>query len=215
MKAMEIVGIVGDVRQDGPASPERPEIYMPFEQHPGASTDLKLIVRTASDPLALADTLRRKVRTLDSGVPVKFTTLEASLAENVAGPRFRTVLLGIFAGLAVLLAMAGVYGVMAYAVGQRTGEIGLRMALGADARDVLSLVLGQGLKLAGIGLAIGLVAAVVASKLLAKVLFSVKPTDPATYAAVAVLLGAVAMLACYLPARRATKVDPLVALRQE
>ena len=215
MKAMEIVGIVGDIRQDGPASPERPEIYMPFEQHPNASTNLMLVVRTASDPLALADTLRRKVRALDSGVPVKFTTLEASLAENVAGPRFRTVLLGIFAGLAVLLAMAGVYGVMAYAVGQRTGEIGLRMALGANPKDVLGLVLGQGLKLAGIGLAIGLVAAVVASKLLAKVLFSVKPTDPATYAAVAVLLGAVAMLACYLPARRATKVDPLVALRQE
>ncbi len=215
IKPMRIVGVVGDVRQGGPAAPAKPEIYMPFEQHAGRSTALNLVMRTTSTPLALADTLRRKAHAISSDVPVKFTTMEAELGENVAAPRFRTLLLGIFAGLAVLLAMAGVYGVMAYTVGQRTGEIGLRIALGADPKHVMTLVLGQGLKLAGLGLAIGLLAAAAASKLLTKLLFDVKTTDPTTYAAVAVLLGAVALAACYLPARRAMKVDPLVALRQE
>jgi putative ABC transport system permease protein len=148
-------------------------------------------------------------------VPVKFTTLETVLAENVAAPRFRTLLLGIFAGLAVCLAMAGVYGVMSYVVGQRANEIGLRMALGASTAKVLVLVLRQGLGLAAIGLAIGLAGAVAASRLLSKMLFEVKPGDPMTYAGVIVLLGAVALAASYIPARRATKVDPLIALRQE
>jgi putative ABC transport system permease protein len=215
IKPMRIVGVVGDVRQGGPAAPAKPEIYMPFEQHSGRSTALSLVVRTTSAPLATSDTLRRKAQAISSDVPVKFTTMEAELGQNVAAPRFRTLLLGIFAGLAVLLAMAGVYGVMAYTVGQRTGEIGLRIALGADPKHVMTLVLGQGLKLAGMGLAIGLLAAVAASKLLTKLLFDVKPTDPATYAAVAVLLGVVALAACYAPARRAMRVDPLVALRQE
>jgi predicted permease len=215
IKPMRIVGVVGDVRQGGPAAQVKPEIYMPFEQHPQFSTSLSLVLRTNLQPLSLADTLRRKARAISSDVPVKFTTMEAELSENTAAPRFRTLLLGIFAALAVLLAMAGVYGVMAYVVGQRSGEIGLRIALGADPKHVMKLVLGQGLRLAGIGLAVGLAGAFAASKLLSKLLFEVKPTDPATYAAVAVLLAAVAVAACYLPARRAMKVDPLVALRQE
>lgn len=215
IRPMRIVGVVGDVRQNGPAATPRPEIYMPFEQHPGRSTDLSLVVRTTTEPLALAQTLRLKAQGISADVPVRFTTMEAKLGQNVAAPRFRTLLLGTFAGLAVLLAMAGVYGVMAYVVGQRTGEIGLRIALGADPKHVMGLVLGQGLKLAGAGLAIGLVAAVGASKLLAKLLFHVKPTDPATYAAVAFVLGVVAVAACYVPARRAMQVDPLVALRQD
>ena len=214
-KGMKIVGIVGDVRQFGPATAPWPEIYMPNDQHPRTATDLNVLVRTATEPGALIDTLRRKVRALSTDVPVKFTTMEASLAENTAAPRFRTLLLSVFAGLAVILAMAGVYGVMAYTVGQRSGEIGLRMALGADTSDVLRLVLRQGLTLAAVGLAIGLAGAFAASRLLTSMLFEVKPNDPLTYAGVAVLLGLVTLAASYIPARRAANVDPLVALRQE
>jgi predicted permease len=215
VKPMRIVGVVGDIRQDGPARAPRSEIYMPYQQHPGRATSLSVVVRTAADPTSLFETMRRKARATSPDVPVKFTTLETLLAENVAAPRFRTLLLGIFAGLAVCLAMAGVYGVMAYVVGQRSNEIGLRMALGASPGKVMGLVLGQGLALAGIGLAIGLAGAVVATRLLTKMLFEVKPGDPMTYAGVVVLLAVVALAASYIPARRATKVDPLVALRQE
>jgi len=214
-KPMRIVGIVGDIRQFGPSSAPWPEIYMPNEQHPRTATGMNVLVRTAGEPGALTETLRRKVRALSPDVPLKFTTMEASLAENTAAPRFRTLLLGIFAGLAVILAMAGVYGVMAYVVGQRSNEIGLRMALGATSGDVLRLVLRQGLALAAIGLALGLAGAFAASRLLTSMLFEVKPNDPVTYAGVAVLLGVVALAASYIPARRAARIDPLVALRQE
>lgn len=188
---------------------------MPYEQHPRPSTDLSILVRTAADPRILADAMRRKVREHSPDVPARFTTMEASLSENVAAPRFRTLLLGIFAGLAVCLAMAGVYGVMAYMVGQRSGEIGLRMALGASSGDVLRLVLRQTLRLAAIGLGLGLIGAVAATRMLASMLFGVKPGDPLTYAGVVILLGAVALAAGYIPARRAAKLDPLAALRQE
>jgi predicted permease len=210
---MKIVGVVGDIRQLGPATPPWPEIYMPYEQHPRG--DFQLLARTAADPLALSQTLRRMVRDRNPNVPAKLSTLEQNLADNVAAPRFRTLLLGIFAGLAVCLAMAGVYGVMAYAVGQRNNEIGLRMALGASRSDVLGLVLRQGLAYVALGLALGLGGAFTATRLLASLLFEVKPADPATYAGVAALLAAVALAAAYVPARRATKVDPLMALRQE
>jgi putative ABC transport system permease protein len=215
MKPMKIVGVVGDVRQFGPATAPWPEIFMPNEQHPHPSTSLNIVLRTTADPGAMMETLRRKVRALSPDVPVKFTTMEASLAENTAAPRFRTLLLAIFAGLAACLAMAGVYGVMAYVVGQRSSEIGLRMALGASSAGVLRLVLRQGLALAAIGLALGLAGAFAASRLLTSMLFEVKPNDPLTYAGVAVLLGVVALAASYIPARRASRIDPLVALRQE
>jgi putative ABC transport system permease protein len=214
-RPMKIVGIVGDVRQLGPAVAPAPEIYMPNEQHPRTATGMNVLVRTRAELGALIETLRRKVRALSPDVPVKFTTMEASLAENTAAPRFRTLLLGVFAGLAVILAMAGVYGVMAYTVGQRSGEIGLRMALGANSGDVLRLVLRQGLTLAAVGLVIGLAGAYAASRLLTSMLFEVKPTDPVTYTSVAVLVGMVTLAASYIPARRAARVDPLVALRQE
>ena len=145
MKGMKIVGVVGDIRQGGPAGAPRPEIFMPYEQHPFPATSMSLVVRTASEPTAFAETLRRKARRISPDVPVKFTTLEVSLWENVAAPRFRTLLFGIFAALAVGLAMAGVYGVMAYVVGQRSGEIGLRMALGASPLAVMAMVMRQGL----------------------------------------------------------------------
>jgi putative ABC transport system permease protein len=214
-KPMQIVGVVGDVRQRGPASEPAPEIIMPYEQHPGGGTAMRLLVRTAADPGVLAETLRRKARELSADVPIRFTTMEEMLSDNVAAPRFRTLLFGIFAALAVCLAMAGVYGVMSYVVSQRSNEIGLRMALGASPSNVLGLVMRQGLILAAAGLAIGLAASVAATRLLSTMLFAVKPTDPLTYAAVAVLLTSVALLATYLPARRALQVDPLTSLRQE
>jgi predicted permease len=210
---MTIVGVVGDIRQFGPAEPPWPEMYMPFEQHPRA--EMFVMARTASDPLAISAVLRRMVQERSPDTPVKFTTLEGRLAENVAAPRFRTLLLAIFAGLALLLAMAGVYGVMTYAVGQRTAEIGLRMALGASQGRVLALVLRQGLVLTAVGLALGLAGALAATRLLHSLLFEVKSTDPLTYAGVVVLLALVALAASYLPARRAVRIDPLAALRQE
>ena len=214
-KGMTIVGVVGDVRQYGPAHEPSPEIYMPYEQHPQPSTALSVIVKTTSDPGLLQETLRRKTRERSPDVPVKFTSMDASLAENVAEPRFRTLVLGIFAAVAVCLAMAGVYGVMAYLVSQRSNEIGLRMALGASPRDISGLVLREGMLLAGAGLVLGLAGAMAATRLLTSVLFEVKPGDPMTYAAVAVLLAVVALAASYIPAHRASKVDPLIALRQE
>jgi putative ABC transport system permease protein len=159
--------------------------------------------------------MREKVNKLSADVPVKFTTVEASLSENVAAPRFRTLLLGIFAGLAVCLAMAGVYGVMSYVVGQRANEIGLRVALGASPSDVLRMVLRQSLTLTGVGIVLGLAGAAAVTQLLTSMLFNVKATDPLTYVAVVALLFAVALLASYVPARRAMRVDPMVALRYE
>ncbi|MBV9301633.1 MAG: ABC transporter permease [Acidobacteriaceae bacterium] len=214
-RPMKIVGIVGDTRQYGPAHQPEPEIYMPYEQHPEPSTALNVVVRTAGDPIQLSQMLQREAGRHSAEVPVKFTTLEASLSENMAPPRFRTLLLGIFAGLALCLAMAGVYGVMAYVVGHRWNEIGVRMALGATTRDVLRLVLGQALGLAGIGLVLGLLGAFAVSRLLTTMLFEVKPGDPLTYAGVAVMLLLVSLAASYFPAWRATKVDPVVALREE
>ncbi|HTS76693.1 MAG TPA: ABC transporter permease [Bryobacteraceae bacterium] len=215
MRGMTIVGIAADVREYGPATPPGPEIFMPYTQHPFAASHFMLLARTASDPAALSSEVRRRIQERDPQVPVKFTTVEASLAEGVAAPRFRMILFGLFAALAVALAMAGVYGVMSYAVSQRSSEIGLRMALGADSRHVLRMVLGQGLLLVMIGLAVGLAGSFAVTGLLASLLFEVKPADPLTYAAVAGILTLVVLAACYVPALRATRVDPVIALREE
>lgn len=214
-KPMKIAGVVGDVRQGGPASTPLPEIYMPYEQHPLVAKAMSVLIRTTAEPGALSDAVRRKIGEHSPDVPVTFTTMQAALAENVAAPRFRTLLLGVFAALAVCLAMAGVYGVMTYMVSQRSSEIGLRMALGASSGDVLRMVLGQGIALTAAGLALGLAGAVAAAHWLTSMLFEIKATDPLTYAGVAALLAIVALAACYIPARTATQVDPLVALRQE
>ena len=214
-KPMKIVGVVGDIHQKGPAAPAEPEMFMPYLQHPRPSTNLSILVRTAAAPESMAGAMRRLAQGLAPEVPLKFTTMEATLAENVAGPRFRSLLLAVFAGLAVCLAMAGVYGVMAYVVGRQAREIGLRMALGASPRAVMGQVLRQGLSLAAIGLALGGVGAAAASRLLRGMLFQVRPGDPAIYAAAVALLAIAAASACYLPARRATRVDPLAALRQD
>jgi predicted permease len=212
-KGLTIIGVVGDVRQRGPEREPMPECYMTYGQHP--FNGLSLVARTVGDPNALAETLRRLVRERSPDIPMKFTTMEETLSENVAAPRFRTLLFAVFAGLALCLAIAGVYGVMAYAVGQRGSEIGVRIALGASRSSVLRLILGQGLVLAGLGLALGLVASVAGTRLLTSMLFRVRPNDPVVYLTVTVLLGMVALVASYVPARRASKVDPLTALRQE
>jgi predicted permease len=215
MNGMKIVGVIGDVRQDGPAHDPSPEIYMPYQQHPMPAASLSVVVRTSLEPAALSGAIREQARQLSTDVPVKFTTMEESLDANVAAPRFRTLLLGIFAGLAVCLSMAGVYGVMSYMVGQRANEIGLRMALGASPADVLRLVMRQSLLLTVAGVIIGLAGAAAVTQLLTSMLFGVKASDPLTYAAVIVVLIVVALVASYVPARRAMRVDPMIALRYE
>jgi predicted permease len=212
--AMTIIGVVGDVRQFGPAREPLPECYMTYQQHQYGTT-LSIVARAVGDPTALAETVRRVAQERSPDVPLKFTTMEALVSGNVVTPRFRSLLFGLFAGIAVCLAMAGVYGVMAYAVGERSSEIGLRIALGASAGSLLRLILGQGMALAAAGLVLGLAAAVASTRLLASMLFQVQPGDPLVYLAVSVLVGFVAIVAGYLPARRASRIDPLTAMRQE
>jgi putative ABC transport system permease protein len=213
---MTIVGVAADVRTWGPARTAEPEIYMPYEQHAGPASALTLVARThAADPLALSETMQRKIRERNPDVPVKMETMETTLETATATPRFRTVLLVVFAAVALLLAMAGVYGVMAYAVSQRVSEIGIRMALGAAPGDVLRMVVGQGAKLAGAGLVLGIVLALGAARLLEGLLFGVTARDPVILSAVVVLVASSALGACYIPGRRALRVEPMTALRAE
>jgi predicted permease len=214
-RMLKIVGVVGDIHQYGPERPVMPECILPYQQHLYNNDTLRVIVRTAARPENTEATLRRVVRRRSSDVSVSFTTMEAMLAQNVAAPRFRTWLLTLFAGLALTLAMAGIYGVMSFAAGQRSSEIGLRMTLGATPAQIVRLLLRQGLGMAAAGLLIGMFGAWVTARLLASMLFAVKPHDPLTYAAVALAALAAVALASYLPARRAAKADPLVSLRQE
>lgn len=215
LEPMTIVGVVGNVRQWGPAIKPWPEIYMPYEQHPQTATSLNLLVRTAVEPGAVGETLRRKLHDISPDVPSKFTTMQAELSESVAAPRFRALLVAAFAALALVLAMAGIYGVMAYSVAERTREIGIRMALGAQTSGVVRLVLGQGMKLVGAGLALGIAGALAATRVLASLLFEVKASDPVAFIGAIAALLCVALVANYIPAQRATKVDPMVALRHE
>jgi putative ABC transport system permease protein len=211
-ESYEIIGIVGDVVHRGLESGLRQTIYFPSLRLGYAN----LVIRTANDPVSLAAAVRREVAAIDPNQPVaNLKTMERWVSESVAQPRFRTLLLGLFSGAALLLAMMGIYGVMSYAVSQRVHELGVRMALGARASDVLGLVIRQGMKLALYGVAIGLVAAFALTRLIKDLLFGVRATDPLTFATTALLLTGVALLACYVPARRATKVDPLASLRHE
>jgi putative ABC transport system permease protein len=214
-RPLRIIGVVGDFRQYGPASDPLPEIYFPYQQHPNNATALTLLIRTTMDPRTFSGTLRRTLREAAPDTPVRFTTMDALLHENMAAPRFRTLLLAIFAGLAVCLAMAGVYGVLAYLVAQRANEIGIRMALGANQGDVVRMVVRQAVGLAVMGLTIGLAGSVAGARLLAGFLYEVRPTDTLTYAAVAGFLCMATLAASYLPARRAARIDPLIALRQD
>ena len=210
---MTIVGVVGDTRQRNPGAEPMPDCIMPYSQHGYNGRTLNMLVRTAGDPTAFVATLRRIAVDVSPEVPVAFTTLDATVAKTVEDPRFRAMLVGVFAALAVGLAMAGVYGVMAYGVQQRSREIGVRIALGASSGSVLRLMLEQGALLAGIGLLIGLAGAAAATRVLKTILFEVQPIDAQVYFAVAMLLGLVTLAAAYVPARRAAGMDPTEILR--
>ena len=210
-----VIGVVGPVKHEGRESArERAVLYQPWQQR--AQLSGFLAVRTRSEPAALAASLRQVVRSVDRSLPVyEVATMDERLATNVADRRFNLLLLGLLAGVALALAAVGLYGVLTYTVSERTHEIGIRMALGARRETVLSLILRQGLTLVAAGIAAGLLGSLLVGRLLAASLFGVRPTDPVTFAAISLALLAVALLSSWLPARRATRVNPTVALRQE
>jgi putative ABC transport system permease protein len=215
---LTIVGVAQDVKQTGMSDKQRDTIYQALPQitQPFFLSHMAFVARTAGDPRGLAAAVRAVVRGIDKDQPVqRVAMMQDLIAESTAEPRFQARLLGAFSLLALILAAVGIYGVLAYSVTQRTHEIGIRMALGAERRNVLSLVLRRTLALAGAGLVIGTAGALAATRVLARFLYEIKPTDPATFVTVAALLTVVALLAGLIPARRATKVDPMVALRYE
>jgi putative ABC transport system permease protein len=210
----EIVGIVGDVKDRELADPDPTQVYAPFSQNPIWA--MTLGVRTHGDPAQLGMMVRDQVRALDPALPVEdIKPMTQVIAESIAEPRFRTTLLGLFAATALLLAAVGIYGVISYNTSRRTREIGIRVALGAQRRNVLSLILREGLVLSAAGAALGILGAAMLAHFLASLVFGIGTGDPFTYVSVTGLLLGVALLACYIPARRAMDVDPMVALRYE
>lgn len=210
-QAFEIVGIVGDIRHGSLAAPPLPTMYMPAMEF-----GENVVIRTRNDSSTIAAAVRRELAQIDPNQPIaRVRTMDEWLGLSIAGSRYSTALFALFAGLALVLSMVGIYGVMSYSVGQRTHEIGVRMALGARQRDVLKLVVRQGMGLVLVGVVIGLIGAFALTRVIASLLFGVGTKDPTTFFGVAVLLAAVAFIACYVPALRATKVDPLKALRYE
>jgi putative ABC transport system permease protein len=215
---MEIVGVVGDTKQAFEAATQ-PTMYVPYEQYPieilaGMYRNLSIVLKTAGDPATAAGGLRAAVQEVDRDQPlVRLRTMEEAMAESVSQPRLRTMLLALFSAVALALSLVGVYGVMAYAVSERTHEIGVRMALGASPADIRSLVVGQGTRLAGIGVGIGIAGALVTSRGLGALLFGVSATDPATFALAAIFLAVAGVAAAYVPARRASRINPVVLLK--
>ncbi|MGI8995218.1 MAG: ABC transporter permease [Pyrinomonadaceae bacterium] len=210
----EIVGVVGAIRHRGLDAELKAQLYYPHAQSTAAG--LSVVVRAANDPASLTSAVRGAVRAVDKDQPVYgVRTMDEVLNNSVAQKRFSMFLLAIFASVALVLAAVGIYGVMAYTVSARTNEMGIRIALGARSIDILRLVVGQGMILALAGVGVGLVAALVVTRVMSSLLYGISATDPLTFAAIALLLTGVALLACYVPARRATKVDPMVALRYE
>jgi len=213
-KMSEIIGVVADIHNRGLDAQPKPVYYLPQSQIP--FNELALVVKTSNDPHSLMNSVTREVQAMDSEVPVfGVKTMEEYVSSSVAAPRFNTTLLAIFASVALVLTVIGLYGVMSYSVAQRTNEIGIRMALGAQARDVLGLIVKDGIKIVGVGLSLGIGGALLLTKLLESLLFGVTTRDPLTFIFIAGLLSLVAMLACCIPALRATRVDPLEALRCE
>jgi putative ABC transport system permease protein len=212
---LNIVGIVGDVRDNGLDREVRPTVYTNYFQRPATTAEFSIVVRSRGDVAALTATMRREARALNPETPAKFETIEQIVAASFDNRRFSMMMLGGFAGAALLLAMVGVYGMMCYITSQRTHEIGIRMALGAQRTDMLRLILRQSLVLVGAGIAAGVIGAAGATRLLAALLYGVGSTDLPTYCAVIVLLALAALAASYIPARRATLVDPIQALRTE
>jgi putative ABC transport system permease protein len=210
----QIVGIVGDVKDAGLDEPNPPHLYMPLRQWPVSS--MAVIMKTSTPPESLTGSARATVHSIDPNLAVSnVRTIDQIVERSISQPRFYMLLLGVFAALALALAAIGVFGVLSYAVSQRTREIGIRMALGAQSPSVIAMVVRQAMILVATGLIAGTVAALFVSQTMTKMLFSVRPTDPATFAAVGLILAAAALLASYLPARKATRVDPIVALRAE
>ena len=209
-----IVGIVADVQVRGARGTSVVETYIPYWQNPEAG--INVVLKTAGDPHALIEPVRRAVKEIDPGLAVAtVATMDELVAQSIGAARFYALLVGIFAGLALTLAAVGIYGVMSYAVAQRTQEIGVRLALGAAGRQIFALVMGETLKLSAVGLALGLAGAIAAGRAMRDMLFGVPKVDAVTFAATALLLVVVAFLATWLPARRATRIDPMIALRAE
>jgi putative ABC transport system permease protein len=212
---------VGDVRADGMGEEPEPEFYLPVEQAPKVSWDwiqrtMTLVIRTRGEPLALVGALRQAVREVDPALPLyQVGTMDDRITDSLAQSRFSTALLVVFGGIALLLAAIGVYGVISYGVAQRTQEIGIRVALGAQKSDVLKMILRHGSRLAGAGLLVGLGGALLVARLLQTLLFQISPTDPPTFAAGTLVLSVVAVAAALLPGLRAARVDPAIALRYE
>jgi putative ABC transport system permease protein len=219
---LTVVGVVADVKNDGLTEAARQEVYVPLRQRTAAiggmgfARQMTLVVRTSAEPLNPVNAIRQEVVALDRRVPIAgVRTMEQIMTTFTAQPRFNMILLGIFAAVALVLAAVGIYGVLSYSVTQRTHEIGLRLALGAQQGDVLKLVVAQGMTSTLIGMGVGLAAALALTRLMRSLLFEVTVTDPLTFAVIAGLLTLVALIACWIPARRATKVDPIIALRHE
>jgi putative ABC transport system permease protein len=212
---MTVVGVVADVKQDSLAEPAFPTVYTPFVQSDEAWRRwMSIVVRSERKPATLVPEVKRQIWSVDSGIPLDHIgSMEAALGLSLSERRFNTALLSLFAGLAVALAAVGVYSVMAYSVSQRTHEIGIRMAVGARHGDLVRLVVAQGARLAAIGLIAGLAGAFALTRLMTRLLFEVAPSDPLTMAAAALFMISLALLACYIPARRAARVDPMAALR--
>ncbi|MGH9397964.1 MAG: ABC transporter permease [Terriglobia bacterium] len=216
LKPLTIVGVVADIRAEGLDQPPSPIIYVDYRQRGlGVNSSPAIVLRTALPASAIAPAARTIFHEIDPNSPVQLSTFAEALGGWMAERRFLLLLVGVFAGAVLALAAVGIFGVISYLVATRTHEIGIRMALGAQKRDVLRLVVGQGMVLALTGLGIGVVGALGLTRFLSSLVYGVKPTDPLTFAAVSLILIGVALLACYIPARRATKVDPMVALRHE
>lgn len=210
-----IVGVVADVKHFGLERRSSADLYFNYAQRPRRIGDMTLVVRTQGNPANLATNLRQEVKALDASLPVSFEVMQQVVDRSTANRRYNVLLLGVFATVALLLAVIGIYGVMSHTVSQSTREIGIRLALGAQTRDVMRLVVGQGLVLTAVGIGIGLAGAWGLMRLLNTLLFGVSATDPLTFTSVPVLLLVIALAACFIPARRATKVDPMIALRSE
>jgi putative ABC transport system permease protein len=211
----EIVGVVGNVKHLSLRNEDSPEMYLPQTQIP--FNIMSLVIRTnVSNPNALTNSVRKELAALDATIPLtSVRVFDEYISRSLARPRFNTLLLSIFAGTALLLTAIGIYGVMAYSVAQRTSEIGIRIALGAGKSSIFRLIVGQAMTLVGISLIVGLAGAFAATRLLNSLLFGVGAADPVTFAAIVLLVSAVAFIAAWLPARRATRVDPIIALRAE
>jgi predicted permease len=214
-KGMRIIGVVADARQRSPETPPRPEIFVPYLQHPGPGSRLTILTQTSLDPGALTGSIHDTARKLNPGVPIRFSTMDEVLTKALAYPRFRTTLVAAFGLLAGFLALIGIYSVLSYLVAEQTPEIGVRLALGALRRDIFSRVVAESMRVVVIGLAVGLAIALIAVQGIQAVLFNMSPRDPVTIAAALGLLAVTALAASGIPALRAASVDPLVALRDE